>query len=454
MLNTLNTTSGNNINANRIFGWVSVITALYLVRDVLNIGFPQSFFTVILFACFVLTTTEEGFCVFVFSTVLTLPGNEIRLIYFIIFLIKNKQSFRKLPLYNVFAIFILIIELGNNILYSSDSVDQTIYKYIVFCLYIVIPIIWAQYDFSKEAIVTAIKLFIFGVILVGLITVYITIQYQGWNIMVNGSSSLGYGLEDYISSSSMVTSNNRNYLSVFASVASALLLVLMATHRAKLVTSVPSLIVLLSVVLLTRSRTGIVCVVLIIIYWIILISSKRGRMIRGILIIIGVGLIIIGIHHFFPDVWQGVYLRFVNQADITNGRTYWNSLYLEKWKSNLFTFLFGYGANSFYGVVNIYGVPHNMIVDVLTCHGLVGLISLLLWLSIFLKNCLKGVKRVDLAYALLAPFIMLMGLMAGQYFSVAMNHLQFSFIILSTIAMRTVSYRYLDMNSDSSSSYR
>ena len=435
MDNTLKKDEAISFKVSKPIAWIGLMAILYLARDVLGIGFPQSIFTAICLVAFLTTSIEESLCIFVFTMALTLPGNEIRLVYFIVFLMKQKSIIRRLKSFNAFILLILINEFIISYFYYSGSKFQFLYNFLIYALYLLIPILWSQYDFSKETIVTAIKCFVIGILLSGLITLYLAVRYRGWGVILSGNNSLGLIAEEYVAESGMVTSNNRNGLAAQSAIAISLILVLLANGKSKKLPSIAALAMLLMVVLLTRSRTGVLMVALIIVYWVLLISSKRGQLKSGFLIVGSVALLLLGLYHYFPSAWNGVFARFVNQTDITNGRTHWNTLYLQDWRSNAFNLLLGYGKNTYYNVLGIYGVPHNMIVDVLTCSGLIGLIYLVAWLILFLRNSLASVDKTKLAYSLLTPFIYFVSLMGGQYFTVALTHTIFSFLLLSSIAM-------------------
>lgn len=435
MDNTVKNQGALSFGVSKTIIWIALITILYLARDILAIGFPQSIFTLICLIAFLTTSIEEGLCIFVFSMALTLPGNEIRLAYFVIFLIKQKHIVRRLKSFNAFILLILINELIISYFYFSGSKFQFLYNFLIYALYLLIPILWSQYTFDREAIISSIKCFVVGIILASIITLYMAVRSRGWGVVLSGSYSLGKVASEYVTGSTMVTSNNRNGLAVQASIAISLILLLLAQKKARLLPSSVASALLLMVVLLTRSRTGVIMIAMIIIFWVLTISSKRGHFLSGLCIAGGFVLLIIGLYWLFPSAWNGVYARFINQTDITNGRNELSILYLGKWKDNILSVLFGYGKNTYFDVLGIDGVPHNMIVDVLTCSGLIGLLSLLAWLFLYLKNNLKDVEKEQVFYALLTPIMYFFSTMAGQYFSVALTHLVFSFLLLSSAAM-------------------
>lgn len=435
MDNTLKKDEAISFKISKPIVWIGLISILYIARDVLGIGFPQSIFSVICLISFLTTSIEEGLGIFVFSMALTLPGNEIRLIYFAVFLMKQKHIVTEFKSFNVVMLLILINEFIISYFYYSGSKFQFLYNFLIYSLYLLIPILWSQYTFNQAALVSAIKYFICGIFLASMITIYIAVSSRGWGVVLSGSNSLGRVASEYVTGSEMVTSNNRNGLAVQAAIAISLILVLLAQKKAKLIPSSVALVLFLLVVLLTRSRTGLILVAMITMFWTLIMFSRRGHFLRGLFFAGGFILLLVGLYKLFPDVWDGVFARFINQTDITNGRNELSILYLEKWKDNILSILFGYGKNTYFDVLGIDGVPHNMFVDVLTCGGLIGLLCLLVWLFLYWKSNLKYVTKELVSYALFTPILYFISTMAGQYFSVALTHLVFSFLLLSSAAM-------------------
>ena len=418
------------IQPRKAFLWVAIITILYVLRDILTLPVPSIIFTGVCLLAFVFTDLQESMSVLVFTSVLTLPGNEIRLIYILLYFIKKRMKLNKLTLADGGIIILMILELFNAFIFSAGSIGDIIYKYVTFVLFLIIPIIWIRTKSNSKELVDAIKYFVFGIVLVGLITIYMTVKLRGWAVLISGTNSLGMDLGDYITASSMTTSFNRNTLGILACVGVALSMILLDQRYIKRLFGISAIAVCMFVILTTRSRTAFLLVAIILAYWVLLVAFRKGQGIKGIIMVAAIVAGILLLKNYLPDAWNAVINRFINQTDITNGRTSLNTEYLQMWKSNIRSILFGYGATSYNDYLHISNSPHNMVVDILICWGITGVVLLGIWLFKLFMWSLKNVEKEKCTIAILPSFVMLVGLMMGQYLTVPTGHLYLCFLIL------------------------
>ena len=147
---------------------------------------------------------------------------------------------------------------------------------------------------------------------------------------------------------------------------------------------------------------------------------------------------------FFPGVVQGVVDRFVDQKDITSGRSDLFVLYLDAWMERVWGFLIGYGIGSYVNVLDIWEVPHNSITDILISWGIVGLFLIFVTLWQMLRRGLIGVSKKEYLPALLPVSILIISSMAGQYLTSGFSHTHICFLLLAAGAFVKQSARRSD----------
>ena len=117
--------------------WISIILILYAARDLGRIGIPDVLFTAVIGLAFITLPIEDGLAVFMFTSALTLPGNEIRLLYiFSLFLKKgNKTIFPGVE--GIALLGMLSLQLIDMYIYSKGGLGSITYSYITYSLYFI-----------------------------------------------------------------------------------------------------------------------------------------------------------------------------------------------------------------------------------------------------------------------------------------------------------------------------
>ena len=410
--------------------WIILITILYVIRDVGRLPVPDLVFSGLLGLSFILLPLEGALAVFAFSTPLTLPSNEVRLLYTLIFLLKINRHL-KFPWKATLAVIgMLFLQLIDTYAYSNQGPVQYLYSFAIFALFIVIPLLWHGAGFSPEARLDAVKAYVTGIILAGVITIYMTISLWGWTVLLGGSNSLGRHLANY-EAAGMVTSNNRNALGMNHVLALTFLLILLTKRNIRKVPALIGIILCIGVTILTRSRTAFVILGFVAAFWGLIVASNSGRRNSGIAILVVLVAALVAVRQFMPDMWNGVVSRFFDQEDISNGRLAINSFYFSAWASDWKCILFGYGAGTYSNMVQYSISPHNFVVDILICWGLTGFLLLLVFWWELLKSSGRHISKGNRKYAVIILLVNLLGLMMGQYLTIPLKHLQFCFTIFS-----------------------
>jgi len=261
----------------------------------------------------------------------------------------------------------------------------------------------------------------------------LTANSTGWDVLLSGKYNTRLGITENVTET-MQTTYNANQLAGMFAIAAAIILVTMDYKRMPKLLALPLVGYALFIVVMTRSRTGLLLMGLIVLvyYWVTVFRRKKFW--AGLWILLAMILLAVVVFNVFPGAAQAILNRFTNQDDITNGRANLFGLYLNAWSEDAWCFLFGYGIGSYSNVVDIWEAPHNMITDILICWGLLGLILIL---SILVAQYKKGIKRIDKKMRLLAllpAIIAVVASMAGQYLTTGYPHMRLCFLLLAAKA--------------------
>ena len=410
--------------------WVVIILTLYFIRDIVRIGVSDILFTGIFGLAFFILPLEDSLAVFMLSCVLTLPGNEIRLLYVLCYFIKRKKRLVFPAIETICLLSLLVLQALDAFAYSTSGISSIAYDYITYILYLIIPFLWAGEEISKDKLIDAVKIYILGIVFIGMITVYMTIYLYGVSALFSGSNSLGRLLSGY-STGGMMTNNNRNALGTNMAIAMAYLLIMLDKRIIKRAIGLIGIISCAILIIMTRSRSAFVNLGIIVGFWTVITTTKRGRKGTSFAILAFLVLGILAIRQYLPDIWNGVVSRFIDQDDISNGRILINSQYINILRSDPKCLLFGYGALTYSNITNVINSPHNMFVDILISWGVIGCILLLVFLLSVANKSFKLINKQSYKYGFLLILVNLFGLMLDQYLTVPMKHIQFCFLLLT-----------------------
>ena len=416
--------------------WIILFSSLYLLRDIVGVSFPDIVFSGFCALIFLVADTGTALGLYMFTTALTVPHNEICIFYIVIMIVKLYMA-RKLRLNTTLllaTIGLFFLQLLDSSLFSTLGLGDFIYDYVVRMLPMLLPLFWFSADFSPTDYRRAMLCYTIGVILGGTVVLLLTANEVGWSALLQGTGVARLGGTVTESTVGMQTTYNANQLAGMFSIASAIVLIFMDKKWIPKIIGFALLGYSLFMILLTRSRTGILMLLLAVLvyYWILVVRKKK--ILRGVAIFAAMVLLVMVVVHLFPNLMQMVVDRFVDQDDITTGRTDLFVLYLSAWRENVWSFLFGYGIGSYQKMVDIWTSPHNSITDILICWGVVGLllVSITLWKLLRLGRA--RVNKSERLIACLPALIAFVAPLGGQYLTTGFPHVRLCFLLLAASA--------------------
>lgn len=416
--------------------WVAVFSAFYMLRDVVGVGLPDVVLTGICGMAFLLLEPGASLGMYIFTTALTVPHNEIRIIYVLLTGLKliRVGGLRLHAGTLILTLGCMLLQLIDSALFSELGFVALIYDFVTRMLVFVLPLIWYAINPSPKHYRRAMLCYLSGVLLGGTIALILASRTDGFITLLTGGRFARLGsLSSGEEVAGMRTAYNANQLGSMMAVAIAILLAYMDKGTLPKLPSFVAMAYALVLTLMTKSRTGLLTALgaFVLYYWVAVI--RKGRIKQGILIFISMLAMVLLVVGLIPDVVTAMVGRFVNQADITNGRSDLLVSYLREWIGNPWCFLFGYGIGGYQNMVDpgIEFVPHNIITDVLICWGLLGLLLMggILWLM-FRKNR-RYVKRPDVMLAYLPAIVAFVASMAGQYTTAGWPHMRLCFLLLA-----------------------
>lgn len=408
---------------------IGIIMLAYLARDVMGISVPEVFFISICGFAFFYLDLGASLGVYIFTSTLILPGNPIRLLY-LLFTVYKLNSKRKLifPISMMIIIFIQFIE---GIFWSSGGLTTALYDDIQNLLYIVIPVLWMSKKFKPEDVKKSVLFYIVGTMFAYSIILFMTVTTYGWAATIGGTIRLGSRLANsYQNNSTMISAYNPNGIATTSVLAIGFLLILIETGRIKKLLGYSAIFVFFVFILLTKSRTGILTLILLFILYYIYIIVNQKKIFRGFLLLFLVGLGTILSVYLVPEVWTHLLMRFVDQEDLSNGRLFLNMSYLNYWLSHIWCFLFGYGMGNYSSIVNIGNSAHNAIVDVLMTWGIVGMGLLISFMKRYFKTSISYLDRKHLFLSAIPVLVYFIALQGGQLLTVPASFVRLCFAIL------------------------
>ena len=128
--------------------------------------------------------------------------------------------------------------------------------------------------------------------------------------------------------------------------------------------------------LLTSSKTFLLCLIALIVYYTICIGKSEGLKNICVLALIGIITFIVLRNTIIWNEVQRVMLRF-EAADITTGRAGLITQYNSYISTNFLTFIWGVGVQDISRKTGIRLSPHNAIQEIIVCWGIIGLLLVL-----------------------------------------------------------------------------
>ncbi len=419
--------------------FILLFSVFYLLRDLAGVAFPDILFSGLCALGFLMM--DKGTClgVYMFTTTLTVPHNEIILVYIILLLAKMLLAGRtrmngKMV---IMTIGMLLLQFVNMTLYSTSSVGGALYDYVTRMLIIIVPLFWYDADYSAEDFRSALMCYAAGVMLGGTVTMIITADLITWDTLLKGTGDyrLGY---TYNMGEGMQTTYNANQLAVMFAIAIAILLQRMDDKRMSKLIGFALVGYSMFLVVLTRSRTGLLTIAMIILIYYFVLVVRRGKIFAGVLLLGALVAIVLMVMKIMPDVVERVINRFVDQEDISNGRTELFIGYIKAWISSPWCFFFGYGIRLGAQQADVGSTPHNAIADILISWGLIGMILVCGVAGMCLNRGIKNINKKERIMALLPAIVALIASMAGQYLDTSYPHPRLCFLFLAAKASEIV----------------
>ena len=416
--------------------FILLLSVLYLFRDLGGVNIPDIVFSGLCAVAFILMDMGTCLGVYMFTTALTVPHNEITIVYLGILLGKilvsgKMQINGRMLLMNL---GLMLLQLLDTTIFSTSAFVNVIYDYVTRMLIIIVPIFWFNDEYTAEDFRGALMCYVAGVVLGGTVTLILTAELITWEALLKGTEGLRLG-KTYNTDEGMQTNYNANQLSIMCAVSASIILQAMDKKKMSKIWGILLLGYLLFLVVLTRSRTGILMMAMIIVIYYFILVVRRKKLFTGILLLSVIGTIVFAIITFFPDVVQGVVDRFMGQEDITNGRTDLFKIYLAEWSKEPWGIFFGYGSGTFANVIeDAWNYPHNALTDILICGGITGLILISGILSACYCKGTKEIKRKEQVFTLLPAIVAIVASMASQYLSMGYPHVRLCFLLLAAKA--------------------
>lgn len=420
--------------------WVAVFSAAYLLRDIAGVDFPEILLTGICGLAFLFLDIGSAMGMYFFTTALTVPHNEIRIVYIVLTALKLIRSGGMKLHAGLLCITLgcMLVQLVNVALFSTQGLVELIYDYVTRMLVFLLPVMWYSRNASPRSYRRALMCYLWGVLLGGTITLILTIRSYGFMTLLTGTQYIRLGKTMAEAAGGMQTTYNANQLAEMLTVAIAILLTYMDKGYLPRLPSAAVIVYALMLLLMTRSRTGLLTAIgsFVLYYWVAVI--RKGRIRQGLIIFAGMVAVVVLLVNLIPGIVTAASSRFINQTDITNGRSDLLVSYMKEWLGSPWCFLFGYGIGSYEGMVdpNIAFVPHNCIMDILICWGLLGLVLVVICVVMMYRRNRRDVSRQDVVLAYLPAIVAIVFSMASQYTTAGWPHMRLCLLLLSARAFQ------------------
>lgn len=410
-----------------------LLSVSYLLRDIYGVIFPDLVFSGLCAAAFLILDSGYSLGVYIFTTALTLPHNEIMILYVIMTLIKQYRGgiIRLQSGMTLLTVLLLVLQMTNMALFDKSSWMTVVYDYITRMLYVVIPMLWFSYETPPYAYRRSMICFVWGMLLGAAVVMLLTARMIGWEALVRGSEFQRLGVTTQAGSVGMRTSYNANQLGGMMAISIALLLVAIEKKTLPKLIGWTGIAFAILIIIMSKSRTGLLCAcgAGALYLWHIVVNEKKRLL--GIVYVALVVLIVMAITQMFPDLLAGMLDRLQTEEDITNGRTDLFVIYLQEWSSNIWCLLFGYGIGSYQDVITTHNVPHNCIADILVSWGGVGFLLLGCLLTMLYQSSSAKLRKSERFLAFIPVIVALVISVAGQYLTTGYPHTRLCFLLLS-----------------------
>lgn len=422
--------------------WLLLLSCAYILRDIAKLQLPDILFTGLCGLAFLFSSTGSAMGIYIFTTALTVPDFEIRVVYIAVLFCKFIWQRRKINIVVlILTIGLILLELTNMTMFSDQAFADVIYTVAMRLTYFVLPLFWFNESCSKEDYQRALLCYVAGVILGGAVLLYMSVDSVGWTELLTGSGiRLGMNTtNDYDTINQMHTAYNANQLGMMLVIGATIVLVLMDHRHISKLWGVVLSAFSVFLVFLTKSRTAVFLGASVVVIYCIVLLVRKKKLLSAAFIMAGAMLLIYAIISLFPDVADDLMSRFDNESYQSDNRGELFMRYIDAWQGNNWALLFGYGIGSYDEVLHLFGSPHNAIADILISWGVTGLVVIVSLLVLVYRHGIRNVSKKERLLILLPALVALAGAMTGQYLTIGYPHMRMCFLLLATQALSTSS---------------
>lgn len=378
--------------SDRKFYIISIMGLFLLIflRDVRGVGIPIFFYTVYVIGCALFYDQDEiiglGMSMVLFNHALQI--NYILFVFSILLFVKNR-SFKRIKSISFALIGLLLLEFFHVCLTNNGGIAFETYIRWTCVPIFIIAVFSSKLCNSKKTV----YIFVFSSLFSMIDILFQTMRYENNTLLSVVSGKYRFG-NVYLYNNEIHYSiyDNENNIAFYCILAILALSVINYEKEKKQKTI--NIIMMFCFVFfgaLTRSRSFIICLVLIGILLLIeknkmIILKKQLKTAFGVLISLGVVFMIF--NNLLILVWNNIILRFSDTAANAGGQR--EELffdYIIYWVSDIRIFFLGSGTQNLTEKSGIFNSPHSFLTDILASFGLIGLIILgIIWYWIIKKG--------------------------------------------------------------------
>lgn len=364
--------------------WGNILVAgfigLLFLKDFLSISIPSMVFMGV-WILILLFAEKETAAAFTLSSVICFASTlsiTIPCAVYIVFTILSKKRLRFNAIV-VVSLYVVFVELMRLIAGTGEDFRQYVNSMTV--LLLVMVVIMELYDKTASP-QRCIKYYLAFFGFMSLDIIWATAKSLGGiGSIINGNFRIGQ-VEMIDETVEGIFSVNANGIALMAMLAVSSIILLLSKKYLTLKIAIPMLAYFTLVGLLTISKTFILVYVGFWCLYVCWYTKKSGANIfkpLALIVILGIAVAVL----WNTDVIQNILARF-DTYDITTGRIDVTYEYLDYMSKNTLGSIFGIGLQNVTGKVSMLHVPHNAILEIFVCFGVVGLaLYLLFFVTLF-----------------------------------------------------------------------
>lgn len=411
-----------------LYSSIVVLCVFYTARDIWLLPVPEFVFVGV--SLFVFAYLRPGYALsfYIFTSLLTLPGNPIRSLYLLTSLFY--QNRRKKARLSIPMICMALLSFLTMALYTNLSVGKFIYSYVESMLYILIPMLWLSDVYTAEDVQRASKCFAASAIFAYSMLLIMTLKGLGIEGLLRAGFRLGFS-SGIVNNSTMISAYNSNAIATTSILGVSFLCALLERNAASGKYVLSRAAPLLLFAFFAKSRTGLLMTGILFLVYMGYLAVTKNRLKQSLLLLTVALLFVAIVYKYFPTVLEAFLNRFLAE-DITNGRTTINGAYIQCMLSDPMLLLFGYGIGNYVRVTHMppANSAHNAIVDIVMCWGIVGL-GLIIAFCAELYGSIKRRNHCKLPLMSYMPFFLcFFAIQGGQYLTTGLPHIKLCFSVL------------------------